>query len=199
MPCHATPRHAKPRHAMPCHAMPCHAMPCHAMPCHAMPCQYNRVLYTIVIPLLYVKLSRQYSGHLGMQLFAGTRRNMPSATQPPQLIDLVSQLVHPPFPRAWICILFPLHPGPGIDGYPLANRKARHRWLLGTQSEIEMKMRFDRLSVDYDTRGLDRGGGGVGCWPLNRYVGKFKFSPTWSCVSLPRATTSSGWKILIFV
>ena len=26
---------------------------------------------------------------------------------------------------------------------------------------------------------------------------KIKFSPTWSCVSLPRSTTSSGWKLLI--
>ena len=28
---------------------------------------------------------------------------------------------------------------------------------------------------------------------------QFKFSPIWSCVSLPRATTSSGWKLLTFV
>ena len=28
---------------------------------------------------------------------------------------------------------------------------------------------------------------------------KFKFSLAWSCVSLPRATTSIGWKLLIFV
>ena len=27
----------------------------------------------------------------------------------------------------------------------------------------------------------------------------FKFSATWSCVSLPRPTTSSSWKLLIFV
>ena len=27
----------------------------------------------------------------------------------------------------------------------------------------------------------------------------FKFQPTWSCVSLPRPTTSSGWKLLIFL
>ena len=29
--------------------------------------------------------------------------------------------------------------------------------------------------------------------------GEFNFSPTYSCVSLPRPTTSSGWKLLIFV
>ena len=28
---------------------------------------------------------------------------------------------------------------------------------------------------------------------------KFKFSPTWSCVSLPRPTTPSEWKLLIVV
>ena len=27
---------------------------------------------------------------------------------------------------------------------------------------------------------------------------EFKFSPSWSCVSLPRPTTSSGWKLLTF-
>ena len=31
------------------------------------------------------------------------------------------------------------------------------------------------------------------------YLNLFKFSATWSCVSLPRPTTSSGWKLLIFV
>ena len=32
-----------------------------------------------------------------------------------------------------------------------------------------------------------------------RYAKQFKFSPTWSCVSQQRPTTSSGWKLLIFV
>ena len=34
-------------------------------------------------------------------------------------------------------------------------------------------------------------------WALNFLSYLFKFSPTWSCVSLPRPTTSSGWKLLI--
>ena len=32
-----------------------------------------------------------------------------------------------------------------------------------------------------------------------KLVKLFKFSATWGCVSLPRPTTSSGWKLLIFV
>ena len=35
-------------------------------------------------------------------------------------------------------------------------------------------------------------------YPLS-WVNFFKFSSTWSCVSLPRPTTSSGWKLLVFV
>ena len=35
--------------------------------------------------------------------------------------------------------------------------------------------------------------------PLSCWVNKFIFSTTWGCVSLPRSTTSSGWKLLIFI
>ena len=34
---------------------------------------------------------------------------------------------------------------------------------------------------------------------LKHYIMKKNISPTWSCVSLPRSTTSSGWKIPILV
>ena len=35
--------------------------------------------------------------------------------------------------------------------------------------------------------------------PLEHWVIQFKFSVTWSCVSLPRHTTSSDWKFMLFV
>ena len=35
--------------------------------------------------------------------------------------------------------------------------------------------------------------------PLFCQVILFKFSTTWGCVSLPRSTTTSGWKLLTFV
>ena len=35
-------------------------------------------------------------------------------------------------------------------------------------------------------------------WPFNRQIIQFKFSPTWSCVSLARSTASSGWKLFRF-
>ena len=34
--------------------------------------------------------------------------------------------------------------------------------------------------------------------PFNRQIIQFEFSPTWSCVSLTRSTTSSEWKLFIF-
>ena len=34
--------------------------------------------------------------------------------------------------------------------------------------------------------------------PFNRQIIQFEFSPTWSCVSLTRSTTSSEWKVFIF-
>ena len=33
---------------------------------------------------------------------------------------------------------------------------------------------------------------------FTRQVILFEFSATWSCVSLPRTTTSSGWRLLTF-
>ena len=34
--------------------------------------------------------------------------------------------------------------------------------------------------------------------PFNCQIIKFEFSPTWSCVSLPRSTTTSEWKLFRF-
>ena len=34
-------------------------------------------------------------------------------------------------------------------------------------------------------------------WPFNRQIIQSEFSPTWSCVSLTRSTTSSEWKLLL--
>ena len=34
--------------------------------------------------------------------------------------------------------------------------------------------------------------------PFNRQIIQLEFSPTWSCVSLTRSTTSSDWKLLRF-
>ena len=35
-------------------------------------------------------------------------------------------------------------------------------------------------------------------WPFNRQIIQLEFSPTWSCVSLTRSTTSSEWKLFRF-
>ena len=35
-------------------------------------------------------------------------------------------------------------------------------------------------------------------YPFNRQIIQFEFSPTWSCVSLTRSTTSSEWKLFKF-
>ena len=52
------------------------------------------------------------------------------------------------------------------------------------------QIRFHRAIVSNET---------IYEWYLCIKVIQFQFSPTWSCVSLPRPTTSSGWKLLIFV
>ena len=35
--------------------------------------------------------------------------------------------------------------------------------------------------------------------PLEHWAKQFKFSSTWSCVSLPQSTISSDWKFVLFV
>ena len=35
-------------------------------------------------------------------------------------------------------------------------------------------------------------------WPFSRQIIQLEFSPTWSCVSLTRSTTSSEWKLFRF-
>ena len=41
-------------------------------------------------------------------------------------------------------------------------------------------------------------GSKVNPWPFNLQIIQFEFSPTWSCVSLTRSTTSSEWKLFRF-